>query len=282
MPKQVTQKLVNQKCDLLRSQNEEITVSKVRKLIGEGVSIIDLVEKVTLYKEDKKQALEVAEQEILEPNQPVRDELLEIIRASLKQFDVDRDDIAFSLRSDIMQYIQQQISNNISKLKHKQAELSNKNDSLEISNISLDRRYKELLEKYNQIKEEAYSLKQNYNSKSMKFLEKETTEKMLLAWEDFKGIKEQLVSLKMYSKVAAYDKSGVIVIKFPATDFLTQECRAGVSRYLKAKTVFDYSIQAWILSGFKDILKTLDFLQRNKFVFSKELETIAYLRRQKS
>ncbi|ORU68232.1 hypothetical protein ACC56_08890, partial [Francisella tularensis subsp. holarctica] len=51
---------------------------------------------------------------------------------------------------------------------------------------------------------------------------------------------------------------------------------------LKAKTVFDYSIQAWILSGFKDILKTLDFLQRNKFVFSKELETIAYLRRQKS
>lgn len=54
MPKQVTQKLVNQKCDLLRSQNEEITVSKVRKLIGEGVSIIDLVEKVTLYKEDKK------------------------------------------------------------------------------------------------------------------------------------------------------------------------------------------------------------------------------------
>ncbi|MDE4988689.1 hypothetical protein NAI02_12655, partial [Francisella tularensis subsp. holarctica] len=76
----------------------------------EGVSIIDLVEKVTLYKEDKNQALEVAEQEILEPNQPVRDELLEIIIASLKQCDVDRDDIAFSLRSDIMQYIQQQIS----------------------------------------------------------------------------------------------------------------------------------------------------------------------------
>ncbi|MDE5030021.1 hypothetical protein NAI50_09375, partial [Francisella tularensis subsp. holarctica] len=67
---------------------------------------------------------------------------------------------------------------------------------------------------------------------------------------------------------------------FPATDFLTQECRAGVSRYLKAKTVIDYSIQAWILSVFKDILKTLDFLQRNKFVFSKELESIAYLRRQ--
>ncbi|MDE4971887.1 hypothetical protein NAI46_09835, partial [Francisella tularensis subsp. holarctica] len=94
--------------------------------------------------------LEVAEQEIQEPNQPVRDELLEIIRASLKQIDGDRDDIAFSLRSDIMQYIQQQISNNISKLKNKQAELSNKNDSLEISNISLDSRYKELLEKYNQ------------------------------------------------------------------------------------------------------------------------------------
>ncbi|MDE4938512.1 hypothetical protein NAI30_11735, partial [Francisella tularensis subsp. holarctica] len=78
---------------------------------------------------------------ILETNQPVSYELLEIIRASLIHFDVDRDDIAFSLSSDIMQYIQQQISNNISKLKNKQAELSNKNDSLEISNIRLDRRY---------------------------------------------------------------------------------------------------------------------------------------------
>ncbi|MDE5041619.1 hypothetical protein NAI77_10760, partial [Francisella tularensis subsp. holarctica] len=76
----------------------------------------------------------------------VRHELREIIRASLKQFDVVRDYIAISLRSDIMQYIQQQISNKISKLKHKQAELSNNNDSLEISNISIYRRYKELLE----------------------------------------------------------------------------------------------------------------------------------------
>lgn len=282
MSKQVAQRLVNQKCSLLRAQNEEITVNKVRKLIGGGVSIIDLVEKVTLYKEDKKKALAVAEQETLEINQPVRDELLETVRSTLKNFGVDRDDIAFSLRNNIMQYIQQQISKSTTKFKYKQVELSTKNDSLEISNLSLERCYKELLEKYTQLKEEAYSLKQSYNTKSIKFLEKETTEKMLLAWEDFKGIKEQLASLAMYSKIAAYDKSGVIVIKFPATDFLTQECRTGVSRYLKAKAVFDYNIQAWVLSGFKDILKTLDFLERNKFVFSKELQTIAYLRRQKS
>ncbi|MBK2084833.1 hypothetical protein IB677_00895, partial [Francisella adeliensis] len=40
--------------------------------------------------------------------------------------------------------------------------------------------------------------------------------------------------------------------------------------------VYDYNIQAWALSEFSDISKTLDFLKRNKFVFSKELETIVY------
>ncbi|MBK2296214.1 hypothetical protein [Francisella philomiragia] len=283
MTKQVTQKLVNQKCELLRSQNEEITVNKVRKLIGEGVSIIDLVEKVTLYKNDRKQAIITGEleQELI-INTVIKDELLEAIKFTLKESGIKEDKIAYSLRNNIKQYIDKEISKSINKIKQKKVEISNKNDSLEIANLTLDRRYKELLEKYNELKEESYSLKQSYNSKSIKYMEKEATEKMMLAWEDFKGVKEQLSSLGGYAKVAVYDKRGVVVIKFPATDFLTQECRAGVSRYLKAKTVFDYSIQAWVLSGFKDILKTLDFLQRNKFVFSKELETIAYLRRQKS
>lgn len=282
MSKQVTQKLVNQKCDLLKSQNEEITVNKIRKLIGDGVSIIDLVEKVTLYKDDRKQALAVAENEIEQDTDIVKDELLETIKITLKDSGVDKMDVAHILRNRFKSHIDQEVLSRTTKLKSKQIELSNRNDSLEISNLTLEKRYKELVEKYNNLKEESYTLKQNYNSKSVKYLEKENAEKALLEWDDFKGIKEQLASLGTYTRVAAYDKRGVIVIKFPATDFLTQECRAGVSRYLKAKTVFDYDIQAWVLSGFKDILKTLDFLQRNKFKFSKELETIAYMRRQKS
>ena len=111
-------------------------------------------------------------------------------------------------------------------------------------------------------------------------MEQENLEKSLLAWEDFKGVKEQLSSLGSYAKLAVYDKNGQIIIKFPATDFLTQECRSGKSRYLKAKTVYDYSIQAWVLSEFSDIAKTLDFLKRNRFVLSKELETIVYHRKQ--
>lgn len=282
MSKQVTQKLVNQKCDLLKSQNEEITVNKIRKLIGDGVSIIDLVEKVTLYKDDKKQALAIAEGEVEQVVKPTQDEMLETIKNTLKDFGVDKSEVAYTLRNNLKIHIDKEIVNKTAKLKHKQVELSNRNDSLEISNITLDKQYKKLLEKYKKLKEESYTLKQNYNSKSMKYLEKDKLEKTLLEWDDFKGIKEQLNSLGTYAKIAAYDKRGMIVIKFPATDFLTQECRAGVSRYLKAKTVFDYDIQAWVLSGFQDILKTLEFLQRNRFVFSKELETIAYLRKQKT
>ncbi|MED7819507.1 MULTISPECIES: hypothetical protein [unclassified Francisella] len=279
MSQKVTQKLVNQKCDLLKSQNEEITVNKVRKLIGGNISIIDLVEKVTLYKQDKKDAITKAELE----DQPIQDkpcdQLLAIIQETLKEHLIEENQIAFSLRSNLKKYIDQLVSEKSKKLKQKQVELSNRNDSLEISNLTLNRRYKELLDKYSELKEESYSLKQNYNSKSVRFLEKESIEKTLLAWEDFKDIKEQISSLGAYAKIAVYDKRGFIAIKFPATDFLTQECRSGVSRYLKSKTTFDYTIQAWILSGFTDILKTLDFLRRNKFVFSKELETIAYHRK---
>ncbi|WP_150468437.1 hypothetical protein [Francisella sp. SYW-9] len=279
MSQKVTQKLVNQKCELLKSQNEDITVNKVRKLIGGNISIIDLVEKVTLYKQDKKKALIEAqvEEEPLQ-NKPC-DELLAIIQKTLKEYSVEENQIATSIRSNLKKYIDQQVSEKTKKLKQKHVEVSNKNDSLEISNLTLNRRYNELLEKYNELKEESYSLKQNYNSKSMRFIEKEAVEKTLLAWEDFKDIKEQISSLGAYAKMAVYDKRGFIAIKFPATDFLTQECRSGISRYLKAKTTFDYTIQAWILSGFTDIMKTLDFLRRNKFIFSKELETIAYHRK---
>lgn len=279
MSQKVTQKLVNQKCELLKSQNEDITVNKVRKLIGGNISIIDLVEKVTLYKQDKKNALAKAESEEQLPQEKPCDQLLDIIQATLKEYSIKENQVAFSLRSNLKKYIDQQVSEKSKKLKQKQVEISNKNDSLEISNLTLNRRYNELLEKYNELKEESYNLKQNYNSKSMRFIEKEAVEKTLLAWENFKDIKEQISSLGAYAKVAVYDKRGVIAIKFPATDFLTQECRSGVSRYLKAKTTFDYSIQAWVLSAFTDILKTLDFLKRNKFVFSKELETIAYHRK---
>ncbi|AJC49292.1 hypothetical protein IB642_06270 [Allofrancisella guangzhouensis] len=280
MAQKVTQSLVNQKCDLLKSQNEEITVNKVRKLIGGAISIIDLVDKVTLYKENYPKALELAQvQEDIKKEEP-KDSLLMLVEETLKEFAIDKKDCVISLRSKLTKYIDNEIATKTKKIREKQTELSNKNDSLEISNLILNKRCVELLAKYNELKDQTYVLKQNYNSTTIKYLEKDNFEKTLLAWEDFKELREQLTSLGAYSKVAAYDKRGHIVIKFPATDFLTQECRAGVSRYLKAKTVYDYNVQAWVLSEFADIFKTLDFLRRNKFVFSKELETIEYHRKQ--
>ncbi len=167
-------------------------------------------------------------------------------------------------------------------MKYEKAAISNKNDSLEISNLTIVKRYRDIQEKYRLLKEENYIVKQNYNTKSIKYMEQEDLNKTLLSWEDFKTHKEQLTSLSGYGKVAVYDKAGLIVIKFPATDFLTQECRAGNSRYLKAKTVYDYDLQAWVLSGFVDIMKTFSFLKRNRFVISKELETVVKRREQSS
>ena len=280
MAQQVTQKQVNQKCDILKAQNEEITASKIRRLIGGNISMLDLVEKVTLYKENKTKAIEVANTEVVSATISYKDELVELIENVFTEFQVDKKDLAMSLRNRLTDYIAKEVSLKIVKIKEQQVDLSNKNDSLEISGLTISKRYKELVEKYNLLKNESYSLKQNYNSKAAKYMEQENLEKSLLAWEDFKGVKEQLSSLGSYAKLAVYDKNGQIIIKFPATDFLTQECRSGKSRYLKAKTVYDYSIQAWVLSEFSDIAKTLDFLKRNRFLLSKELETIVYHRKQ--
>ena len=280
MAQPVTQKQVNQKCDLLKSQNEEITANKVRRLIGGSISMLDLVDKITLYKEKKSKAIEVANTESISVVTSQKDELVVLIENIFTEFQVDKKDLVMSLRNRLTDYITKEVSLKTSKIKEEAVTLSNKNDSLEISSLTVGKRYKELLEKYNLLKDESYSLKQNYNSKVAKYLEQENLEKSLLAWEDFKGVKEQLSSLGSYAKLAVYDKNGQIIIKFPATDFLTQECRLGKSLYLKAKTVYDYSIQAWVLSEFGDISKTLDFLKRNRFVLSKELETIVYLRKQ--
>lgn len=281
MAQQVTQKQVNQKCDLLKSQNEEITASKLRNLIGGNISMLDLIEKITLYKEDKSRAIEVANTEIVSIVTNHKDELVELLEKTFSKFQIDKKDLIMSLRNKLADYVAKEINLKTAKLKERQTELSNKNDSLEISSLTIDKRYKELVEKYNSLKNESYSLKQNYNSKAAKYREQENLEKTLLAWDDFKGVKEQISSLQSFSKkLAVYDKNGQIIIKFPATDFLTQECRSGKSRYLKAKTVYDYNIQAWVLSEFSDILKTLDFLKRNRFVLSKELETIIYHRKQ--
>ena len=280
MAQQITQKQVNQKCDLLKLQNEEITANKIRKLIGGNISMLDLIDKISLYKENKSQAIEVASTENISLMANRKDELVELIENLFVEFQVNKKDLVMSLRNSLTDYIAKEVNLKIASIKKKQVEFSNKNDSLEISSLTMGKRYKELLKNYNSLKDELYSLKQSHNSKVAKYLEQDNLAKTLLAWQDFKGVKEQLSSLGSYTKLAVYDKNGQIIIKFPATDFLTQECRSGKSRYLKAKTVYDYSIQAWVLSEFGDIARTLDFLKRNRFVLSKELETIVYHRKQ--
>lgn len=280
MTQQVTQKQVNQKCDLLKSQNEEVTAHKIRRLIGGNISMLDLVEKITLYKENKSKAIDIAKKEGVVPVANPKDELLELLENMFADYQVDKKDLVMSLRNKLTDFVANKVNIKTVKIKEELVALSNKNSSLEISSLTTERCYKELQEKYNTLKSESYDLKQNYNSKAAKYLEQENLEKSLLAWEDFKSVKEQLSSLGSYARLAAYDKAGKVVIKFPATDFLTAECRSGKSRYLKAKTMYEYSINAWVLSEFSDISKTLDFLRRNKFVLSKELETVAYHHKQ--
>ncbi|MFC4892188.1 hypothetical protein ACFPDQ_03900 [Pseudofrancisella aestuarii] len=283
MAEKVAQSIVNEKCELLKSQREEVTVDKVRKLIGREVSIIDLVEKISLFKENQDSAIQKAleETESSEIKQ-VKDEFLELLSRSLEKYEIKDSNFIFSLRSDLNNLIQEEINKATRKYKDKTAVLLSKNDSLEVSILTLNKRYNELLEKFNGLKDESYQLKQDFQAKSVKSFEKESLSKNVLSWDDFKSPREQLMSLSNYAKVAVYDKRGHIIIKFPATDYLTQECRRGTSKYLQAKTTYDYATKTWILSGFANIFKTLNFLKRNKFVLSKELETMEYHQLQNS
>ena len=281
MSDKVSQDLVNKKCELIKSQHEEITVSKVRKLIGGKISIIDLVEKVTLYKENHKEAIKLAKSDNnIQKEVKSEDKLKKVINESLQEYSIDNQELERSLLNKLAKYVEQISLSKIIKLKKQQTDLSNVNSSLEISNLTLEQRYKELLKKYNSLKEESYNLKQSYNSQSVKYLQQEALEQTMLAWDDFKDLNGQFASLQNYPRVAAYDKNGTVVIKFPGTDFLTQVCRAGRSPYLKAQTIYDYQSKVWILSEFQDFTRTLDFLKKNRFVFSKELETVEYLQKQ--
>lgn len=276
MSQKVTQKLVNQKCELLKSQNEEITVNKVRKLIGGNISIIDLVEKVTLYKQDKKNALASAESEEQPLQEKPCDQLLDIIQTTLKEYSIEENQVAFSLRSNLKKYIDQQVSEKSKKLKQKQVEVSNKNDSLEISNLTLNRRYNELLEKYNELKEDLHNIKQDFNNRAIKQLKKENEVSSLLNIEDFNTFQDQLRKYKEEPMVAVYDNTkNVIMIKFPHTHALTAECRRGSSAFLQAKTKFDFDNKVWQLTDYN--MKTINYLRSKRFVFSRELETIVYI-----
>jgi hypothetical protein len=110
MAQQVTQKQVNQKCDILKAQNEEITASKIRRLIGGNISMLDLVEKVTLYKENKTKAIEVANTEVVSATISYKDELVELIENVFTEFQVDKKDLAMSLRNRLTDYIAKEVS----------------------------------------------------------------------------------------------------------------------------------------------------------------------------
>jgi len=276
MAEKISQADVNKKCELIKSQFEEITIDKIRKLIGREVSILDLAEKVTLFKENPKKAYKVASNDS-EVTSLAKDELLDLLQLSLQKYSINDKDLAIYLRSELNNIIESKVDYQVRKYKDRAVFYSNKNDSLDMSNLTLEKRYKELLEKFNALKEESYGLKQSVQTRAIKDFEQENLEKSLLAWDEFKTAEEQLKNLSTrYRKIAVYDKSGRIIIKFPATEHLTQECRTGSSKYLQAKTEYHFKSQSWVLSNFPNISKTLDFLKRNRFVFSKELETVGY------
>ena len=235
--------------------------------------------KVALYKEDRKKAFEIAQNENAS-TEVEKDDVLETLKEGLCKFGVNNIDLAIYLRNSLDEIIKKSVDKKTQKFREQSNDYANKNENLEISNLTLNRQYKELLDKFNAIKDENYNLKQNVQTRVIKDREQDAIESALLKFEDFKSPTEQLQMLvKKSKKSAVYDKKGRIIIKFPGTDFLTQECRKGSSRYLQAKAEWLDEYQCWALSEFANIFKTLDFLKRNRFVFSKELETVEYHQR---
>ena len=281
MSKKISQKLVNDKCDYLKKNFEEVTFKKVKNLIGGDISSVDLIQKIQLYKNDIIQARKNARLESIDSQEKQKDIFLEQIENILISKNINDNNLAISIRNGLQKNIDEYISKKIKKFKVEKASQKIKILNLEISNKSTNQKNKDLAKKANLLKEQIINLKETIsylNSKLPKYLQVEK-DNFYMEKEDFRTAEEQLEALKENELIAVYiefnDKASV-ALKIPGTHELANKLRN--LQYYKGyfygnKFYFDNELKIWIASkvNFNELT---DFFQRQNFVLSPELETI--------
>ena len=270
----LNQQKVNEICHMIKRDGEEVTVAKVRVLMGEQDSFFALADKVLLFKENPELAKKLALKE--KPLKAIKDatNLTELIRNALQPCNISKDlDIVFLLQEKVQKFIEDSIGYKIKKMKDQLKKTQLLNDHIEVRYYGLKSRYQSLVSEYGALKEAHYKLQQN--------LQNITTNKK--KWVTADQVVEKSVQIRDYQSqmqllsgdcCAAYDpKRNQLVLKVPVKHALVRELKkSAASIYLYANATFDYATKYWLLDSFE--AKTINLLMRNNFVLSKELSLV--------
>ena len=270
----LTQRKVNDICHMIKRNGEEITIAKVRVLLGQQDSFCALADKVLLFKENPELAKKLALTE--EPLKAIRnaENLTGLIYDALQSFNVPKDvDIALLLQEKIHKFFEDSVNTKIQAMKDQLKQTQLLNDHIETRYYGLKSRYASLVAKYTELKESHYQLQQNLQN-VIAAKDKWTAEDQVV--EKAVQVRDYQSQMKLLSGecCAAYDaKRNQIVLKVPVKHALVRELKKGASSiYLCANSTFDYTSKYWLLDSFE--AKTIRLLMRNNFVISKELSLV--------
>lgn len=265
---------VNEICQMLKRDGQEVTIAKVCKFLDKHYSFFEVADKVLLYKEDAKKAEKVAKEEIShKPKTSVQGLGMLLDQVLLSCALPEHKKIALNLKEKLQDYIDQEIKAKIHKYKHEIKKLRQKNDHLEVNYYGFKARFGQLMQEQKLLKEQNYLLQQQLQKVKVLKNHRITEESQQQRPAQVRDYKTQITLLNA-DFCAVYDtKKQSIVVKMPLKHKLEREFQKGMhSMYLRANAVYDFATKLWFLDQFE--AKTINLLVRNNFVISKELAYI--------
>ncbi|MDC0535868.1 hypothetical protein OAO18_08685 [Francisellaceae bacterium] len=274
----ISQREINEICIEIGKQGEDISIDKVKKLLGKGTHS-DITPKVILFKEDKPTAILLAQEEVnpqINTNKDVseNDHLLHHLSIEIKNilstFSHEKiDQSVLNIRQTVEQYIKDKIRQtpNIyyqNKPRYDEEDMKDHIDHLEKQNQALISKYKSLEQKIKILEHEKKQLltqSTENNQSSSKNRNNEQTEE---------SIHNQIQQLNGDRRAAFSEKK--VTIYLYTTDFSTtliKELKKGKKGRHQAISTFNYKSKLWEITNFN--LTTIQFLFTNGFDISEHL-----------
>lgn len=270
----LSQYQVNEVCQMLKRDAQEITIAKVRKLLGKHYSFFDVADKVLLYKENSKKAQEIAKKETIKiEEKPVQGLGLMVEQALVACAVSEHRVLALSLKEKLQNYIDQEIKKRVDQYALQSKKILQKNDHLEVNFYGARARLQKLSEDQKLLKEQNYLLQQQLQKVQTQKNYRIAEESHMQRPVQVRDYQTQIVLLNT-DCCAVYDvQKQNIVVKMPPKHKLEREFQKGIhSIYLRAHAIYDFVTKYWFLYQYE--AKTINLLVRNNFIISKELSYI--------
>ena len=269
----ISQHQINQICLEINKQGEEITITKVKKLLGKGTHS-DIAPKVLLFKENKPLALKAIETKENELSLAPKDNehhLSTTIYHILKQFtEGDINTATLKIRELAEHYIKQQVDEQNPILYAQKQDNTQVNENLKLHLEHLEKQNKAMLSRLQELQQKINILQHSQHQNAQTRTKIDTENQYSNDTDLGPPINEQIKQLKGDRRAAFSENKRCIylyTVDFSTT--LIKELKKGKRGKHQAKTTFNYKTKLWELKEFS--LITLQFLFTNGFDISEHL-----------